>query len=450
MQFTKVLKILYISGVIAALSIPVGFMKYYKPVNAENRELSELPEKISESFGKELDSYLEDNFAFRDRLVTADSIIKAKVFKMSGSEKVVSGKDGWLFFAEDIDDLTSKNTMSKREIGCIKRELELINEYASKHNSRFLFIIAPNKASLYDRFLPYYYVKSGIPNNKSLLENSILSSVEYMDLSALFESGNEVLYHRLDSHWNNKGALFVIKALTDKFGLPSKDYETPTITSDWNGDLYKMLYPLGEEKDEQYNYSGFEYSYTKRFKSVDDMVISTKNEHTNNGSLLMFRDSFGRSILPFAADNFSEAELRRAVPYDLDRLTQKHFDYTVLEIVERNLDELLAQAPHLTAEETSIPNSNAQLDKEDYDFTVEYSENECHIYGVINKTLSENTRIYVKVNGKAYEAFPCYEKEKKKYDYSDGNGFSLYISTTASINETEIYIYIGGGLTNET
>lgn len=438
-SLTKILKIFYIILVISVICIPVGLMKWYIPVNGENRQLAKPPEGLSADFGSELDAYLEDNFAFRDRLVTADSVIKSKVFKMSGNDKVVSGKEGWLFFGEDIDDLTAKSTMCAREIGCIKRELELINEYVADNNGTFLFMIVPNKASLYSELLPYYYIKSKTPNNKELLETAISDTVEYMDPTELFNSQEERLYHKLDSHWNNKGALLVVKNLMDKWGLSVKSYATPTRTQDWDGDLYTMLYPLGKEKDYQYNYEGFEYTHTKRFKSVDDMVIATENKNSANGSILMFRDSFGRSMLPFVADNFSVAELRRAVPYDFGVLEQKHFDYVVLEIVERNLNELLDKAPHLTAKTLNIRADNL-LDKDSYAYTCEYNAGECHIYGKINQPLEENAKIYVVAEGKIYEAFPCYEKEKGVYDYSEGNGFSLYINADKNIDEVDIFI----------
>ena len=441
----KVLKCIYILIIMVALCLPVGLMGFYESAGTENRELAGFPDEINEDFGKNMNSYLEDNFAFRDRLVSADSSIKASVFQMGGNDKVAVGKDGWLFFAEDIDGLTSKNTLSGREIFCISRELEMIRDYAGDNGSSFLFMIAPDKAGLYSEYLPYYYKESTLPDNKEMLE-AMLDKDMFIDLSLLFENEKEVLYHRLDSHWNNKGAQLVVNAMLDRLGLDKKEYAQPTESMDWEGDLYKMLYPLGEEKDKQYNYSGFEYSYAKRFKSTDDMLISTKNPKNDNGSILLFRDSFGRNMLPFIGDNFSEAELARAVPYDFNRLSQRHFDYAVLEIAERNVDELLDKAPYIIASEADEATDELlRLDESEYELVVEEKDECCHLYGVINSPLETAARIYVKTADMLFEAFPCYEKEKGKFEYKNGNGFSIYIDKALAKDKTEIFIGNNGG-----
>lgn len=435
----KIIKLIYIVCIFIVLCIPVGAMKFYKAENTENRELAELPSLSDWDFGEKFDSYVSDNFAFRNILVNADSKIKADIFNMSGNESVTVGKNGWLFFTETLDDVMSENTMTDREIFCTTRTLEMISDYVKINNGKFVFTIAPNKASVYDEFLPYYYTKSNVANNMDKVVNN-LENVDYMDIKSLFENQNEVVYHRLDSHWNNKGALLVTNELLKHLGIEQNNFSEPVLKQDWEGDLYKMLFPTGEEKDDQYYYKDdeFHYTYTRRFKSVDDMTIATENKLSQNGNILLFRDSFGRSMLPFVGESFSKAVLSRSVPYDIDQIRQTDYNYVVLEIVERNIENIIARAPYMKAEKADIDlNSLTKLSNDHYELVSERDSLD-HIYGKILADISTDTRIFVSVGNDIFEAFPCYELEENEDPDGKGNGFSLY--TDKQSDEINIYI----------
>lgn len=432
-------KIIYIIFIFAILCIPVGFMKFYKSENTENRKLAQRPSVLSENFEKEFESYISDNFAFRDILVNADSSLKANIFGLSGNEKVTVGKYGWLFYTESLEDVTSKNTMTDREIYCTVRTLEIINDYVKSNGGKFVFTIAPNKASLYDKYLPYYYSKSNIPNNANKITES-LKNVDYIDLKVLFEEQKEILYHRLDSHWNNKGALLVTNTLLEHLNLEKSFYSEPVKRQDWEGDLYKMIFPTMSEKDIQYYYNKneFHYSHTRRFKSTDDMIISTENKMSKNGSILLLRDSFGRSMFPFVAESFSKATLVRTLPYDLNQIENNKYDYVVFEICERNLKNIILKAPYMKAPKADVNiNTITKLNNNDFEIVMETGKLN-HIYGRILTDIPENTRIYATIGDELYEAFPCCEFDASEEPKRNNNGFSLYTDN----NDSKVNIYI--------
>lgn len=435
----KVIKLIYVIGIFDVLCVPIGTMKFYKAENTENRVLAEFPPLADKDFGEKLDSFISDNFAFRDVLVNADSKIKADIFGKSGNESITVGKDNWLFFTETLDDVTSKNTMTDREVFCTVRTLELISDYIKNKGGKFIFTIAPNKASLYDEYLPYYYKKSNVKNNMEKVAEG-LNNVDYLDLKALFKNQNEVLYHKFDSHWNNKGALLVTNKLLEHLGLEKNNYSEPESKQDWEGDLYKMLFPTGEEKDIQYYYNDdeFNYTYKKRFKSVDDMNIETENKSSKNGNILLFRDSFGRSMLPFIADSFTNAALSRSVPYDFSRIENNEYDYVVLEIVERNIEDIIARAPYMNAQKADVDLSSLiKLSSNDYEMVSE-KDSLNHIYGRILADISTDSRIFVSIENDIFEAFPCYELGEDEVPDGNGNGFSLY--TDKQSDEINIYV----------
>ena len=66
------------------------------------------------------------------------------------------GKEDWLFFSETLEDITSKNTLTDREAFCAARTLEMISDYVKGRGGRFIFAVAPNKATLHSDNLPYF------------------------------------------------------------------------------------------------------------------------------------------------------------------------------------------------------------------------------------------------------------------------------------------------------
>jgi hypothetical protein len=194
-----------------------------------------------------------------------------------------------------------------------------------------------------------------------------------------------------------------------------------------------MLFPSLDLKSEQMIYDiDFTFEYTYNFRSYDDSLISTVCDGKNN-KILMYRDSFGRSLYPFISENTSEAEFSREIPYRMDLLDEFNADLTILEIVERNLPDLTEKAPFMEAP-SRIIDISASVETSNLNSCFEQEKNNLrHIYGKLDsKYFDTDSVIYITLendeNILCYEAFPIYEaellKDSSQYDY----GFSLYIN----------------------
>ena len=179
-------------------------------LSVEQRQVQIFPSintggKLNVKFFDQLNDYFSDNFAFRQNLIEADAIIKKNVFRQSGNEKVIVGKKGYLFFGETLDDYLGKNVLSNREIYSCTRVLSLLQENVEQKGRKFLFVIAPNKNSLYPEYMPKRYIKISDNNNYRLLQEEMKKeNINTIDLKKMFiDSGKEV-YQKLDSHWNNQ------------------------------------------------------------------------------------------------------------------------------------------------------------------------------------------------------------------------------------------------------
>lgn len=294
------------------------------------------------AFFSDAGDYFSDHFALRQELITGNSLLRAQVFRTSVQKKVALGQDGWLFYAETLDDYTGADLLTEEEAQKVAKNLKQAQDYAESQGVKFLFTIAPNKLSLYPEYGPAGLVRADETSADRVKKYLEAEGVNYLDLFSLFDAQEEVLYHQLDSHWTNKGAALARDALMEQLGLPAESAweKGGSYVPSHQGDLYTMLYPASRKLDRQWEFAeSLDFTYDKPIRSAEDMRISTSSG-SENGSLLMFRDSFGNAWHPLLAECFSSALFTRAVPYDLTLAEESGADVIVLEIVERNLSRL--------------------------------------------------------------------------------------------------------------
>lgn len=401
-------------------------------VTTENKQLAKLPlikneDGFNHNFFPELGVYFEDHFAFRQQLVAVDSVIQSKVFKVSNMDSVVTGGDGWLYYASSMDDYLGKNTLSDKGIENAANNLSLLQQYVTSQGSRFLLTIAPNKNSLYGESMPYYCKKIDDTSNIDAL-TPVLKNLEisYCDLFELFESEKEVMYLKRDSHWNNKGAVMAYNRIMDSLGYEHDTYETTKAvrTKTEVGDLNKMLYPLGGEPEWNYAYQkeeGFEYAAP--VKSVEDAFIQTQNPDKKR-KLLMFRDSFGNTLLPLMAEEFKKASFTKEMPFLIEKyMNEQKPDTVIVEKVERNIGDFAKEPPLMTGPViTEVPRAKSKETKTSVFLnTAEADINYRKISGVIDNEIVKNAgKVYVTVEASGtavtYAAFTI-SNEATDYAY---------------------------------
>ena len=299
-------------------------------------------------FLSDLSDYVGKGFFLRPQCITLWDRLCSGVFGTSANDDVVLGREGWLFYAPTVSDYTGSDRMSDRELYCAARSLALMAEYAESCGAEFVFTIAPNKNTLYGEYMPSLPTVSEGSNRESLVPLLAEQGVNYLDLVSVFAAEDEILYWQTDSHWNGRGAALAADAIADCLGLDTAYFSGPFEEGEHTGDLYEMLYPASSRTETDWVYSpGYSYEYTSRYLSEDDITIRTTG--SGEGTLLLFRDSFGRNLFPYLADGTAEACFSRANNYRLD--WAEGTDAVVVELVERNLSYLLQYPPVLPAPE---------------------------------------------------------------------------------------------------
>lgn len=334
--------------------LPSAGMLFLPPTQAAANERLSLKPTLKNEDGSwnsevlnQVTDYIADHFALRQEMVTANAALQTTLLATSPAADVIDGTDGWLYYAETLDDYQNRATLTEEQARQVAQTVADMQAYCEARGARFLFTIAPNKNSLYPEHMPARYLQSDSPGNYELVAGYLQEyGVNYADLFTFLSGQDEVLYLHTDSHWTNRGAALAHDFLMQTLGLPYTPFgEAPYTTENTHrGDLYEMLYPKGTEMEAQQQYE-IDFSYVTPPHTAEDILMQTTSEHAQNGRLMFYRDSFGNALHPFLAADFREAVITRQMPYPLTQVQAG--DTVIVEIVERNLVNLLKYPPDL-------------------------------------------------------------------------------------------------------
>ena len=427
----------------------VGMLFFPTTQTTENRAMAPAPKltaedgSLNKSFFADFESYFTEHMALRNPLVFADAKIQTTLFQESNVSGVIDGTDGWLYYSSTLSDYQGTDVLSDRALHNLSNNFSIVQDYLRERNIDFVLTIAPNKNTLYGENMPYY--KSLIVNSdhsaKLLSPYLAQQEVAYLDLFNLFEQQDEVLYLKQDSHWNRKGAFLVYDAIMDMLALPHEDYadNPPELLRDDNGDLSKMLYSFYGKPEENYSYDVSDtYHYANEVDSVEDGWIITENPD-GTGTLLMFRDSFANTLIPFFSAEFETAYYAKGEPNAMERYVESYDpDCVVIQKVERNITNYLENPPILTPPEGELP---LYITIAETETTVQIEEcmNDPSFYklsGTLDpERMETDSETLVCVNGKYYRAYQ-----------TDDQAYMLYLkkdSFAESFADVQLYIVNG-------
>ena len=398
----KVLLCLFLGLFLAVcMTLSVGMLIAGPSAAGANEKLSDAPQwrdkegKWNENYLADLNDWISDRFFLRQELISLDNRITAEVFGNSGEDKVILGKDGWLFFTETLENYTGTKPMTDRELYSAARNLQLMQMYCEREGKKFAFVIAPNKNSLYSAYMPNYGVKAETTDADKLMALLKTMGVKTVDLFDAFRKEEEPLYFAHDSHWNSKGAALGADLINAAFDVKSSYYGGDFSQQQrHDGDLYSMAYPAFTDPEMDVVYGGkLNYSFTGKNTKPDSIRLETAG--SGDGKLVAYRDSFGNLLFPYLADSYASAVFSRSTSYDM---TQEA-DHILVELVERNLRYLISNPPVMPAPEASLelPETAAG--------SVQVTVKKGSVNGTLPKTPDADSNVYVVCDGTAYEAF---------------------------------------------
>ncbi|MBQ7379562.1 MAG: hypothetical protein IJW70_07805 [Clostridia bacterium] len=312
----------------------------------ENRSLQTLPELTWESlsegkFGQQMNSYFADQFPARDALVGIKGFFELALGK-GENNGVVLGHDGQLavrWFDAYIDRLTrvyDTDFYAKESIDAQTSAVNQLHADLAAQGIDLTVIIPPRTLDVVGAQTRYPMQSADALWND--IESGFDESVSFLDLreamKSAYESG-EYVYYRTDHHWTTKGAYLAYQSLMSEWGredeiIPKSTFTVETVEgfygTTWSRAGFKFVKP---ETVELWHFEGedgytvtdpetgvsFKGFYNRDYLEKKDkysafldgthgILIVTKDTDEPRETLLVLKDSFFNSMVPFLAQHY--------------------------------------------------------------------------------------------------------------------------------------------------
>ncbi len=298
--------------------------------SSEKRYLQQAPafsfsRLASGDFGKDFEKFLSDQTAGRNFWVGLSSYYNYAIGN-NGSTGIYLCRDGYL--VNDPEDLSG-----------LDRNIGFIEEFAEKCPVKTTVLIAPSTGYVCADILPSVHREY---RDDVAFENikAALPSADFVDIRTLFKdeyAAGHQLYYKTDHHWTTYGAYTAYRALAGQLGYTPQEQSAYHITAypGFYGTTYSssgfwMTKPDSVEVwDNPSNDSAVvttitdgevtqqqDMFYLKHLEEDDKYPIFLDGNHpytvikntaaSSDEKLLVIKDSFAHSLVPFLADHFSE------------------------------------------------------------------------------------------------------------------------------------------------
>ena len=327
----------------------------------ENRYLEKMPEFNFDTVTDKSFMTKFENF-FSDRIVLREQWIGL----MNDFDRILGKKEIKGIFTEDGRMMQSWRT-SDYSVDSVNKNLAAMEKFAEKYpKMKMYFMLAPNAQEIYSDTLP---ANCGAADQKLFIKNCYdsLPSITGIDVySGLLAAKNEYIYYRTDHHWTSYGAYIGYKSAASamKFTAFSEDkFSIEHASNEFRGTLYSKtldngitpdtidiytlannepqvkvsVYKSGAEPDSTYS-----SLYFREFLDVKDKystflgqnvpridIDSEIPQENDKGSLLIIKDSYAHSLIPFLTKNYSHITVLdlRYINSDLSNIGVSLKDY---------------------------------------------------------------------------------------------------------------------------
>lgn len=300
------------------------------------------------TFAEDPAGYVIDRLALRTAAITGRSRLLGLIGE-SGSPQVIRGRDGFLYFAESLDE----KPLTHEETDALTVKLLALQETLSADGRRLIVLIAPDKRSIYPEFLPAHILPEEADSLAQLNADLTAAGLTVLDAQSLLiaRKAEGLLYFTGDSHWNARGACIVYRELMALTGTTdASDYTDIPLSPGTAGDLTLLCQPgtPPTEADAEPDIARV-YRTTRPMRTVDDARIQTTSP-TTKLSLLVIRDSFGRALFPYLANTAGSMTFSRSDADVAAQAAAAKAEWVVIEVVQRNVRDWLAPGALIPAE----------------------------------------------------------------------------------------------------
>ncbi|MGG4442577.1 DHHW family protein [Brevibacillus fortis] len=309
---------------------------------SENRSLEQrasfsFRSLMSGTFASDVEKYIADQFAGRDIWIGLKSEAERMVGKKE-SNGVYLGKDGFLlqkFTPPTEDTLKAKVTA----IHAFDEVTPALRKYV---------MLVPTAQSVLTDKLPSYATDPGELAYRTKVHQSLRKQIHIVDVyPALIANQDQSIYYKTDHHWTTHGAYYAYQELGKKMGFEPKtkqDFRMETVTNSFYGSLYSksgyrhvrpdsidlylpkksQTYDVTYVDEQRRSDSLYEREKLEKkdkytvFLGGNYGLIKISTENQEGRKLLVVKDSYANSLVPFLTHNFQEIYVVDLRYYDGD------------------------------------------------------------------------------------------------------------------------------------
>jgi len=228
-------------------------------------------------------------------------------------------------------------------------------EWLAARGIRFLFVVCPDKHTIYPEYLPYAARPPARPSRLDQLAKRLRTDarVTFVDLRPLLlaNKASRQLYYRRDTHWTDSGALLGAQQIIRKLHQWYPQTPVPQL-ADFRAvpvsapvDLVPLLglspNDLRERAVRLLPKQPFQARITAgdpgRLPAVGGAAAATERKQAPIPRAIILRDSFALSLVPYLSEVFGHATYLWTSQLSRERVGKEKPDVVIWELVERDL-----------------------------------------------------------------------------------------------------------------
>jgi hypothetical protein len=280
-------------------------------------------------FPSRFDEFYNDAFGLRAFYIDLGAVVKTRFFNSSPSERVIIGKEGWVFLGKSFklyEDYTHRNLLDADQLAIKKKVYGKRKKLHTQLGIDYYKIYYPNKHSIYEEYLPNRFINLKIDTVSRAeqltiyLQKQNLVKMLSVKQALLKAKKDHPTYLKVDSHWNSMGAFIAYQNLFNhihKNHLDIKPYSLEDFSITWKAERTGGHYGLLGIRDSKLSHELIPYFTPKKFdpqsiieiksKGYPGKTIIHKNRSDTTGKVaLIFRDSFTNYLIPFISPHFDK------------------------------------------------------------------------------------------------------------------------------------------------
>jgi hypothetical protein len=339
----------------------------------ENRVLAPAPAwphrlQDLKRFRDAADAYVADHFPARRHLIGLLNRLRL-LAGVSGSNRVIVGRDGWLFFDDDshLGAARGDPPMPGPEVRAWLDVLAGRTDYVRARSARYLVVTPPAKETIYPQQGPAWYhgpspERPTVVLRKLAQETGAGEFLYLYDAVAAATRAGEKTFSRHDTHWTSYGAYAGYVALIERLRAMGLKLEPPRPLSAFHrvpaqpkGGPRDLALMLGVSSFVHLDYPHFDNPAAQA--KLHTTYLGPKTDWTapqvvDTGELgkpvlLMTRDSFSNELLPFLYPHFSRIVLVHNQDgfWRPDLIERFKPDLVILETTESGVRPALQEGP---------------------------------------------------------------------------------------------------------